>query len=192
MGVSVRTVFNLEHGSPKVAIGIAFEAATLLGVSLFGGDGPELAKLARQGRETLALLPSRVRTSLEMLFLTISEATVGRRRQKVPREGHVWVWLPKTTSPVVAGLLEAVHGIVTFSYGRSYLDRPEAVALYEPELPLQRGRIQPPPGLDIASCIRDAGPDAWGQRVILLDSAEADAIIDAVVTTIREQWADAS
>ena len=65
VGVSVRTVSNLEHGSPKVAIGIAFEAATLLGVSLFGADGPELARLARQGRETLALLPSRVRTRPE-------------------------------------------------------------------------------------------------------------------------------
>lgn len=60
VGVSVRTVSNLEHGLPTVAMGIAFEAATMLGVGLFGADGPELARLARQGRETLALLPSRV------------------------------------------------------------------------------------------------------------------------------------
>lgn len=63
VGVSVRTISNLEHGSPTVAIGIAFEAATLLGINLFGADGPELARLARQGRDTLALLPSRVRPS---------------------------------------------------------------------------------------------------------------------------------
>jgi len=60
VGISARTVSSLEHGSPAVALGIAFEAATLLGISLFGADGPELARLARQGRDTLALLPARV------------------------------------------------------------------------------------------------------------------------------------
>lgn len=60
VGVSARTISNLEHGAPTVAMGIAFEAATLLGISLFGAEGPELAKLARQGRDTLALLPRRV------------------------------------------------------------------------------------------------------------------------------------
>lgn len=79
----------------------------------------------------------------------------------------MWVWLPGSTSPVVAGLLEAVGGIVTFTYGRSYLARADAISLYGPELPLAPGRIEPLPGLGIASCIRDAGPDAWGQRVIL-------------------------
>ena len=79
----------------------------------------------------------------------------------------MWVWLPAATTPVVAGRLDAVGGLVTFTYGRSYRARDEAVALYEPELPLRAGRIDPLPGLSIASCIRDAGPDAWGQRVIL-------------------------
>jgi transcriptional regulator with XRE-family HTH domain len=60
VGVSARTISNLEHGSPTVAIGIAFEAATMLGVPLFGVEGPELALLARRGREIVALLPSRV------------------------------------------------------------------------------------------------------------------------------------
>lgn len=84
-----------------------------------------------------------------------------------PREAYVWVWLPRATSPVVAGLLELDGDIVTFTYGRSYLARDNAIALYEPELPLRRGRIEPLAGLRVASCIRDAGPDAWGQRVIL-------------------------
>ena len=79
----------------------------------------------------------------------------------------MWVWLPGATSAVVAGRLEAGRGVVTFTYGRSYLGRDDAIALYEPELPLGRGRIEPLAGLRIASCIRDAGPDAWGQRVIL-------------------------
>lgn len=84
-----------------------------------------------------------------------------------PGDAYVWVWLPGATSPVVAGRLEATSDIVTFTYGRSYLARDEAIPLYEPELPLVTGRIEPPPGLRIASSIRDAGPDAWGQRVIL-------------------------
>lgn len=84
-----------------------------------------------------------------------------------PREAFVWVWLPGATSPVVVGRLEAIRNVVTFTYGRSYLNRDDAIALYEPELPLRAGRIDPIPGLNIASCVRDAGPDAWGQRVIL-------------------------
>lgn len=81
---------------------------------------------------------------------------------------YVWVWLPDSVEPVVAGRLDAHgDGVVTFTYGSSYLERARALALYEPELPLRSGPIEPLPGLSTASCIRDAGPDAWGQRVIL-------------------------
>jgi serine/threonine-protein kinase HipA len=79
----------------------------------------------------------------------------------------VWVWLPGATRPVVAGLLERRGDVITFTYGRSYRARPDAIPLYEPELPLRAGRIPPLGALEIAGCIRDAGPDAWGQRVIL-------------------------
>lgn len=65
VGVSDRTISKLEHGSPTVTLGTAFEAATLLGIPLFGVEGPELSALARRGRETLALLPSRVYRSRE-------------------------------------------------------------------------------------------------------------------------------
>jgi serine/threonine-protein kinase HipA len=68
---------------------------------------------------------------------------------------------------------------ITFTYGRSYLARDDAIALYEPELPLTSGRIRPPVGMVIASCTRDAGPDAWEQRVILARrSAHLDAESD--------------
>ena len=60
VGVNVRTLANVEQGRPTVALGVAFEAATLLGIRLFGAEGPELAALARRGKDTLALLPSRV------------------------------------------------------------------------------------------------------------------------------------
>lgn len=63
VGVSQRTISNLEHGSPTVTMGIAFEAATLLGIRLFGVEGLELSRLARQGQQMVALLPSRVRPS---------------------------------------------------------------------------------------------------------------------------------
>ncbi|HKG38693.1 MAG TPA: HipA domain-containing protein [Conexibacter sp.] len=83
-----------------------------------------------------------------------------------PQQAFVWAWLPGATDPVVAGRLDKSGELVTFTYGQSYLARGDAIPLYLPELPLQRGQISPLAG-DIAGCIADAGPDAWGQRVIL-------------------------
>lgn len=63
--------------------------------------------------------------------------------------------------------------------GRSYLERPNAIAIYDRELPLQAGLMRPLDGMSIPSCIRDAAPDAWGRRVIInnllgLKGARAD------------------
>lgn len=82
------------------------------------------------------------------------------------REAFVWVWLPGSTQPVVAGKLTA-DGHLTFNYGKSYLARENAIALYDPELPLQSGLIPLLPGLSMPACIRDGSPDAWGRRVII-------------------------
>ena len=84
-----------------------------------------------------------------------------------PAEAFVWTWLPGAEEPVVAGRIELAGGIVSFNYGRSYLGRPDAIPLYLPELPLRPGAIAPMGGLTIAGCIKDAGPDAWGQRVVM-------------------------
>ncbi len=84
-----------------------------------------------------------------------------------PAAAYVWVWLPQASEPVVAGRLRTAGELVTFTYGRSYLGRVGAQPLFLPELPLVRGPIRPEGGLSVASRIRDAGPDAWGQRVIL-------------------------
>lgn len=84
-----------------------------------------------------------------------------------PAEAFVWTWLPGAGDPVVAGRIELSGGIVRFNYGRSYLARREAIPLYLPELPLRPGMIEPLGGLTIPGCIKDAGPDAWGQRVIM-------------------------
>lgn len=84
-----------------------------------------------------------------------------------PDTAFVWIWLPGATEPVVAGRLDVSGEVVLFTYGRSYLARADAIPVYVPELPLQPGPIRPGSGLAVAGCIRDAGPDAWGQRVLL-------------------------
>lgn len=84
-----------------------------------------------------------------------------------PTEAFVWIWLPEAEKPVVAGRLELDGGVVRFNYGRSYLDRRDAIPVYLPELPLRPGVIEPLHGLTMPGCIRDAGPDAWGQRVVM-------------------------
>ena len=84
-----------------------------------------------------------------------------------PGEAFVWIWLPGASEPVVAGRLDETGGESTYVYGRSYLQRPNAISLYTPELPLTEERIRPLPGLDAPGCILDARPDAWGQRVIM-------------------------
>jgi serine/threonine-protein kinase HipA len=83
-----------------------------------------------------------------------------------PQQAFVWIWLPEAVEPVVAGRLNTAGPIVNFTYGRTYLEREDAIPLYLPELPLGPEPIPPLVG-DMAGCIADAGPDAWGQRVIL-------------------------
>jgi serine/threonine-protein kinase HipA len=84
-----------------------------------------------------------------------------------PPNVYVWVWLPDATEPVVAGVLQSAGATTFFRYAESFLSLENAVPLYLPELPLQPGPTRPVAGLSIAGCIADAGPDAWGQRVIL-------------------------
>lgn len=101
-------------------------------------------------------------------------------------QAYVWVWLPGSTVPVVAGLLTPSGPDLQFTYGRSYLARNDALPLYVPELPLESGPLPLLNGLSIPNCIRDAAPDAWGRRVILnrkfgakgkeLDAAELDEL----------------
>lgn len=84
-----------------------------------------------------------------------------------PDDVFVWCWLPEKPQPVVAGRLYRDGDGFSFNYGQSWLKRPDAIPLYLPELPLQAGRIPAPAGLEMAGCLRDAAPDAWGRRVIL-------------------------
>lgn len=84
-----------------------------------------------------------------------------------PNEAFVWVWLPNSIEPVVAGKLVRDQGSLLFAYGKSYLARDNAISIYEDELPLREGTIVPKYGLKLANCIRDSSPDAWGRRVII-------------------------
>ena len=82
-------------------------------------------------------------------------------------DAFVWIWLPGETKPVVAGRITQDRNRYVFNYGASYLGRKDAIPIYEPELPLGRGVIEPSAGLSMASSIRDGSPDAWGRRVII-------------------------
>jgi serine/threonine-protein kinase HipA len=83
------------------------------------------------------------------------------------QEAYVWLWLPGATEPVVAGRLERDGDRLLFNYGKSYLARADAIAIYDPELPLRAGELPLATGLSMPNCLRDAAPDAWGRRVIL-------------------------
>lgn len=94
-----------------------------------------------------------------------------------PRQVFVWSWLPGASDPVVAGVVVAtndlLHGepVLAFRYAASYLDRPNAISLFTPELPLTDQVFDPRrnpsrEAVSLASCLRDAAPDAWGRRVI--------------------------
>jgi serine/threonine-protein kinase HipA len=80
----------------------------------------------------------------------------------------VWIWLPNTTDPVVCGRLDQRDEQIVFVYARSYLDRANAVAIYESELPLRAGYQYPASAQaqGVPLCIDDAMPDSWGRRLV--------------------------
>jgi serine/threonine-protein kinase HipA len=92
------------------------------------------------------------------------------------QEAYVWIWLPEETVPVVAGVLTRAGDRLVFNYGQSYLGRPNAISIYEPELPLKAGALPLLAGLSMPNCIRDAAPDAWGRRVMQVHTAELDEL----------------
>ncbi|MGB5252671.1 MAG: HipA domain-containing protein, partial [Sedimenticolaceae bacterium] len=84
---------------------------------------------------------------------------------------------------------------LVFNYGRSYLARDNAMAIYAPELPLEPGILPLLPGMTIPSCIRDASPDAWGRRVLInqefgLKGATANAVDLDELTCLLESGSD--
>lgn len=61
IGASRDLMQRIEHGDPRVGLGIAFEAATVVGVPLFTPDPSRLAAERARHEEKLQLLPKAVR-----------------------------------------------------------------------------------------------------------------------------------
>jgi serine/threonine-protein kinase HipA len=97
-----------------------------------------------------------------------------------PTQAYVWIWRLDATEPVVGGRLDRREGRYVFTYGRSYLERPDAVAIYEPELPLDDFEHDPLDG-PMPLCIEDAAPDSWGRSVINTKLGAVGAELDPLV-----------
>jgi serine/threonine-protein kinase HipA len=111
-------------------------------------------------------------------------------------ETYVWIWLPGETQPVVAGrMARQGDGRLGFNYGQTYLARDNAIAIYDPELPLKPGQLPLHDNMQLPSCIRDASPDAWGRRVIInrtlgLKGKEAEPVELDELTYLMESGSD--
>lgn len=61
IGISRPTLSKIEQGDLSVGLGVAFEAARLVGVPLFHEERAELRSELARHRDHLSLLPQRVR-----------------------------------------------------------------------------------------------------------------------------------
>lgn len=66
VGVSHVTIRKVERGDLTVGLGVAFEAATILGVPLFHEDADRRYLEARHLADRLAVLPERSRRSVRV------------------------------------------------------------------------------------------------------------------------------
>lgn len=87
------------------------------------------------------------------------------------RKAYVYIQLPGTLETVPAALLRVQTlpdgtQIGRFRYGERYLLRKEAIALDPFQLPLAKKVFEFTQLKGIPGAVRDAGPDAWGRRVI--------------------------
>ncbi|MEN9802286.1 MAG: hypothetical protein RLZ37_1411 [Actinomycetota bacterium] len=94
--------------------------------------------------------------------MTISNAPLSE-----PHTAFVWIWLPDESEPVVCGRLDLDQDQILFTYARSYKNRPDAVPIFEPELPLNaESPVAAADGTRLPLCIDDAMPDSWGRRLV--------------------------
>ena len=110
-------------------------------------------------------------------------------------EAFVWIWMPGEIEPVVAGKLTPDGNKLVFNYGKSYLERKNAISIYDTELPLKAGVLPLLAGLNMPGCIRDASPDAWGRRVLInrklgLKGDDADSAQLDELTYLLESGSD--
>lgn len=91
--------------------------------------------------------------------------------EPAPTECFVYITLPGTTHPVTAARFELTNGrsgvpLGRFVYGKSYLQRGDAVAFDPVELKLAPRVYETTAMQGIFGALRDAGPDHWGRRII--------------------------
>ncbi len=60
-GISKATLQKIEKGALSCAIGLVFEVATLVGMNLFEQDKRSLSKNIERTRDSIALLPQRIK-----------------------------------------------------------------------------------------------------------------------------------
>jgi serine/threonine-protein kinase HipA len=101
-------------------------------------------------------------------------------------ETGVWIRLPGQDEAVVCGRVKVRQAgpdaVSDFVYGRSYLERDQAIPLVPHELPLKRGFHTSRRGLH--GVLRDAAPDAWGRRVLAYRLRMSESQADAELTEI--------
>ncbi len=67
VGISRTTLQKIENGEMTCAIGLVFEAATLVGVNLFEQDKMPLAVNVEQANNKIALLPKRIQAKRKVV-----------------------------------------------------------------------------------------------------------------------------
>src|SRR6266404_7970295 len=87
------------------------------------------------------------------------------------RQAYIYVQLPGTLDTVPAALLKVEKlrdgaFVGRFRYGDRYLERKDAIAFDPFQLPLGDTVHEFTKLKGIPGAVRDAGPDAWGRRVI--------------------------
>jgi serine/threonine-protein kinase HipA len=87
------------------------------------------------------------------------------------RQAYIYVQLPGTLTTVPAALLKVEKlrdgtFVGRFRYGDRYLERKDAIAFDPFKLPLGTALQEFTKLKGIPGAVRDAGPDAWGRRVI--------------------------
>jgi len=90
---------------------------------------------------------------------------------KAPSECYVYITLPGTTEPVTAARFELTKNradipLGRLVYGKSYLERDDAVPFDPVELKLAPRAYETTALNGIFGALRDASPDSWGRRVI--------------------------
>ena len=66
-GISRTTLRKIENGDMKCEIGIVFDGATLVGISLFDLDSNAIDSLTSYTKDKISLLPKSIRASKESI-----------------------------------------------------------------------------------------------------------------------------